>query len=175
MNDRGVRIERVRLLPDAGKPLEAGALYICAEPPEGIAQDVGCAFAFAQKEYGEQIHLINPERMLAHAVEAMPNEHPSTQTSIAGDAVAVSDQTSRLVIAANDRVEHEESDDLAIHTLLELHPLCEKRRAEGNPLEIACMLYFEKTVEPAKYAGADEAVLVGRLLADKISGLIEHA
>ena len=48
MNDRGVRIERVRLLPDAGKPLEAGALYICAEPPEGIAQDVGCAFAFAQ-------------------------------------------------------------------------------------------------------------------------------
>ena len=132
------------------------------------------AFAFAQKEAGELIHLFNPERMLAHAVETMSDERPSTQTSIAGDGVEVSDQTSRLLIAANDRVGHEESDDLAIHTLLELYPLCEKRRAEGNSLEIVCMLYFEKNVEPAKRAGANEAVLVGRLLADKVSGLLEH-
>ena len=44
---------------------------------------------------------------------------------------------------------------------------------EGD-LEITCVLYFEKNVEPAKRAGADEAVLVGRLLAGRISDLIEH-
>ena len=133
------------------------------------------AFAFLQGETSEPVHLINPERMLARAVETMSNERPSTQTAVAGDEIEVPDQTSRLLIAANDRVEHEESDNLTIHTLLDLQPLCEKRRTEGSPLEIVCMLYFEKNVEPAKHAGADEAVLVGRLLADKISGLIDHA
>ena len=132
-------------------------------------------FAFSQREGGELVHLINPDRMLARAVEAMSGENPSTQTCIAGEKVEVPDQAGRLLIAADDRVGHEESDDLAIRTLLELYPLCEKRRAEGNPLEIVCMLYFEKNVEPAERAGADKAVLVGRLLADKISGLIEHA
>ena len=144
------------------------------EVPLLVVCEEESAFAFAQKEAGELIHLLNPERMLAHAVETMSDERPSTQTAIAGDEVEVSDQTSRLLIAANDRVGHEESDDLAIHTLLELYPLCEKRRAEGNSLEIVCMLYFEKNVEPAKRAGANEAVLVGRLLADKVSGLLEH-
>jgi len=113
--------------------------------------------------------------MLTRVVEAMSDEHPSTQIVVAGDKAEVPDQTSRLLVAANDSVEHEESDDLAIHTLLELRPLCEKRCAEGNPLEIACMLYFEKNVDSAKHAGADETVLVGRLLADKISDLLEHA
>ena len=145
------------------------------EVPLVVVCEKESAFAFAQKEAGEQIHLINPESMLAHAVETMSDERPSTQTAIAGDEVEVSGQTSRLLIAANDHVGHEESDDLAIHTLLGLYPLCEKRRMEGNPLEIVCMLYFEKNVEPAKRAGADEAVLVGRLLADKVSGLLGHA
>ncbi|MBQ9003663.1 MAG: hypothetical protein IJ087_17605 [Eggerthellaceae bacterium] len=85
------------------------------------------------------------------------------------------DQVNRLLIAANDRVEREASDDLAIGSLLDLRPLCEKRRAQGNPLEIVCMLHFEKNVEPATRAGADETVLVGHLLAEKISSLIEHA
>jgi hypothetical protein len=112
--------------------------------------------------------------MLERAVEAMRNERPSTQSLVAGDRVEVADQTNRLLIAANDRMEREASDDLVIRSLLELHPLCERRRAEGNPLEITCVLYFEKNVEPAKRAGADEAVLVGRLLAGRISDLIEH-
>ena len=145
------------------------------EVPLFVVCEEESAFAFAQKEFGDLVNLINPERMLSGAVEAMSGERPSTQTAVAGDAVEVSDQTSRLLIAANDRVDHEESDDLVIHTLLDLQPLCEKRRAEGNPLEIACMLYFEKNVEPAKRMGANEAVIVGRLLADKISGLFKHA
>jgi len=145
------------------------------EVPLFVVCEEESAFAFTQKEVGELVHLINPDRMLANAVEAMSDEHPATQTCVAGDEVEVPDQTSRLLIAANDRVGREESDDLAIRTLLELHPLCERRRAEGNPLEIVCMLHFEKNVEPAKRAGAGEAVLVGRLLADKISGLIERA
>ena len=133
------------------------------------------AFTVLPSEVGELIHLINPNRMLARAVETMRDERPSTQTSVVGDKAEVSDQTSRLLIAANDSMEHEESDNLVIRSLLELHPLCEKRRAENNPLEIVCMLYFEKNVEPAKRAGADETVIVGRLLADKIGSLIEHA
>ena len=72
-------------------------------------------------------------------------------------------------------LKHKESDDLVISALLELHPLCERRRAGGNPLEIACMLHFDKNVEPAERAGANETVLVGRLLADKIGGLIKRA
>ena len=80
-----------------------------------------------------------------------------------------------MLIAANDRVEHDESDNLVIRSLIELSPLCEKRREEGNPLEIVCMLYFEKNVEPVKRAGVNETVLVGRLLADRISNLIEQA
>ena len=48
-------------------------------------------------------------------------------------------------------------------------------RAEGNPLEIACMLHFEKNVEPAKCLGVDEIVLVGRILADRIGIHIERA
>lgn len=158
-------------------------VLVCADVLQKLGRDVPlfvackqeCAFAFSQGEIEERIHLINPERMLARAVETMSNEQPSTHTAVAGDEVEVPDQTSRLLIAANDSVGHEESDNLAIHTLLDLQPLCEKRRAEGNPLEIVCMLYFEKNVEPAKRAGADEAVLVGRLLADKISSLIDHA
>ncbi len=132
-------------------------------------------FASLQSELGEPIYLINPDHLLASAVETMRGEHPSTQICVAGQSVAVSDQASRLLIAANDCVEHEESDDLVIRTLLELYSLCERRRALGNPLEIDCMLYYEKNVEPAKRAGVTEAVLVGQLLADKISGLIEHA
>ena len=133
------------------------------------------AFALLHKEVGEGVHFISPDRMFAQTVEAMQSEHPSTQAFIAGNAVEVSDQTSRLLIAADTEVEREESDDLVIHSLLELRPLCEKRRAEGNPLEIVCMLSLEKNVEPAKRAGADEVVLVGNLLADKITSLIEHA
>lgn len=132
-------------------------------------------FAPLQKELGELIYLISPDRMLASAVEMMQGGHPSTQISVAGQTVEVSDRTSRLLIAANDCVEREVSDDLVIRTLLELHPLCKRRRAKGNPLEIDCMLYYEKNVEPAKRAGVTEAVLVGHLLADKISSLIEHA
>ena len=133
------------------------------------------AFALLPKEVAEQIDLISPDRMFDRAVEAMQEEHPSMQAFVAGDEFEMSNKTSRLLIAANDCVEREESDDLAIRSLLELHPLCEKRRTEGNPLEIVCMLYYEKNVEPAKRAGADKAVLVGRLLADKISSLIERA
>lgn len=133
------------------------------------------AFAPLQKEIGEMIHLISPDLMFASAVETMQAEHPSMQIAIAGNEVEVSDQASRLLIAANDDVECEESDDLAIHSMLELRPLHEKRRAEGNPLEIVCLLYFEKNVEPAKRAGVDEAILIGRLLVDRISSLIEHA
>lgn len=133
------------------------------------------SFALLQGELDEHIHLISPDRMFANAVDAMSGERPSTQTCIAGDAVSVSDDTSRLLIAANNRLERERSDDLAIHSLLELRPLYEKRQAGQNPLEIVCMLYFEKNVDPAKRAGADETVLVGRLLADKIGNLIERA
>lgn len=87
----------------------------------------------------------------------------------------VSDDISRLLITDNDRVGHHESDDLVIRTLIGLHPLCEQRRAEGNPLEIACMLHFDKNVEPAKCLGVDEIVLVGRILADRIGIHIERA
>lgn len=133
------------------------------------------SFALLPKETRELIHLIDPTRMLASAVETMRGEHPATQTLVAGDTVEVPDQTSRLLIAANDCAERKESDDLVIRSLLELYPLCQKRRAEGNPLEITCMLHFEKNVEPAKRAGADGVVLVGQLLADEISRLIKHA
>ena len=133
------------------------------------------AFALLQREVSELIYLLKPDRMLERAVETMQRERPATQSVVAGDNVEVSDDSSRLLIAANDRVKHKESDDLVISTLLELHPLCERRRAEGNPLEIACMLHFDKNVEPAERAGANETVLVGRLLADKIGGLIKHA
>lgn len=144
------------------------------ETPLFVACEREEAFVSLQREADEPIYLINPDRMLERAVEAMQNERPSTQAFVAGGKVEVADPTSRLLIAANDRVEREESDDLVIRSLLELHPLCERRRAEGNPLEITCVLYFEKNVEPAKRAGADEAVLVGRLLAGRISDLIEH-
>ena len=158
-------------------------VLVCTELLEKLRREIPLfvicenedAFALLQREVGELVYLINPDRMLARAVETMRDEHPSTQSIVAGDKVEVSDQTSRLLIAANDSVEREESDNLVIRTLLELHPLCEKRRAEGNPLEIVCMLYFEKNVEPAKRAGVDEAVLVGRLLADKVGGLVERA
>lgn len=52
-------------------------------------------------------------------------------------------------------------------------PAREAPRA-GQPLEIVCMLFFDKNVEPAERAGASETVLVGRLLADKIGDLIER-
>ena len=133
------------------------------------------AFAPLREETSGLIYLISPDRMLERAVETIQNEHPATQTVIAGEAIEVSDQASRLLIAADDRVERERSNDLAVHSLLDLRPLCERRRAQGNPLEITCMLHLEKNVEPAKRAGAGETVLVGRLLADKISSLIEHA
>ena len=157
-------------------------VLVCATLLKKLGRDVPLfvicededAFALLQWEAGELVYLINPDRMLVRAVETMQGEGPSTQSSIAGDKVEVSDQTSRLLIAANDCVEHEESDNLVIRTLLELYPLCEKRRAEGNPLEIVCMLYFEKNVEPAKRAGVDKAVLVGRLLADRIGGLVDQ-
>ena len=124
---------------------------------------------------GVQMHFIDPDRMLTEAVETLYAEHPSTQIVIAGDKIEVSDQTSHVLIAANDNVEREESDDLVIRSLLDLSPVCEKRRKEGRPLEITSMLYFEKNVEPAERAGADEAILVGHLLADAIGGLMEQA
>ena len=133
------------------------------------------SFALLQKEDSERIYLISPDRMLEIAVETIQRDYPSTQIAIAGDKVEVSDQTRLLLIKNNDRVERKASDDLVIHSLLELHPLCEKRREKGNPLEIFCMLYYEKNVEPAKRAGVDMAVLVGRLLADEISELVEQA
>ena len=132
-------------------------------------------FTLLQWESGELIYLISPDRMFARTLETMQNEHPSMQTFIAGDTIEVSDQASRVLIAANDSVEREESDSLVIRSLLELYPLREKRRKEGNPLEIICMLCYEKNIEPAKRAGVDETILIGHLLADKISGLIERA
>lgn len=132
-------------------------------------------FTLLRGEDDEQIHLISPESVLNHALETMSDELPATQTYVAGDKIEVSDQTRHVLIAANDSVEREESDDSVIRALLELRSLCDRRRTEGNPLVIACMLYFDKNVEPAKRAGADQTVLVGHLLADKISGLIEQA
>ena len=132
------------------------------------------AFTLLQGEDDEQIHLISPDSVLRHTVETMQDKLSATQVYIAGDKIEVPNQTRRLLIAANDRVEREESDDFVIHSLLELRSLCDRRQAEGNPLEIACMLYFDKNVEPAKRAGADETVIVGHLLADKISELIER-
>lgn len=133
------------------------------------------AFDLLPKEISERIHLVSPDLMFVRAVETILDERSATQAVVAGDEVEVSDQTERLLITANEFVDREESDDLAIHTLLKLHPLCEKRRAEGKPLEIICMLIFEKSVDPAKVAGAHETILVGRLLADRISSLIERA
>lgn len=134
------------------------------------------AFDLLPKETVDKIHLISPDRTLARAVETIRDEHPATQSVVAtGSALEVSDQTTRLLIAANDSVEPEESDNLVILSLLKLQPVCEKRRAEGKPLKIVCMLHLEKNVDPAKVAGASETILVGRLLADKISGLIERA
>jgi len=133
------------------------------------------SFDLLQKEIGERIHLVSPDRTLADAVDAIQGERPATQAVVAGNDVEVSDQTMRLLIAANDLVEREASDDMAIDTLLKLHSLCERRSAEGKPLEIVCMLYYEKNVDPAKVAGAQKTILVGRLLADKISRLIEQA
>ena len=133
------------------------------------------SFALLQKEDSERIYLISPDRMLEIAVETIQRDYPSTQIAIAGDKVEVSDQTRLLLIKNNDRVERKASDDLVVHSLLELHPLCEKRREESNPLETFCMLYYEKNVEPAKRAGVDMTVLVGRLLADEISELVEQA
>ena len=139
-----------------------------------ICEDEG-SFGLLQKEIGERIHLVTSDRTLANAVEEIRNEQPATQVAVAGDDVEVLEQTSRLLIAANDDVEPEVSDDLAIRTLLKLHSLCARRSAEGKPLEIVCMLHLEKNVDPAKVAGASETTLVGRLLADRISGLIEQA
>lgn len=158
-------------------------VLVCSALLQRIGRDVPLfvvcdheeSFALLHNEVVERVFLCSPDRMLERAVKTMENERPSTQTFVAGDKVEVADDSSRLLIAANDRVEHEESDNLVIGTLLNLHPLCERRRAEGNPLEIVCMLYFDKNVEPAERAGADETVLVGRLLADKIGGLIKHA
>ncbi|MBR3226200.1 MAG: hypothetical protein IKF78_12840 [Atopobiaceae bacterium] len=133
------------------------------------------SFVLLQMEADIVVYLFSPNRMLARAVETMRDERPSIQTFVAGDKVEVADQTSCLLIEANDRVGQEESDDLAIRSLLDLYPLCIERREEGKPLEVVCMLYFEKNVEPAKSAGASETVLVGRLLVDKIGGYIERA
>lgn len=132
-------------------------------------------FSLLRREAGGLLYLFCPDRVLDRAVEGMQEKCPALLTCVAGDAVEVSDDISRLLITDNDRVGHHESDDLVIRTLIGLHPLCEQRRAEGNPLEIACMLYFDKNVEPAKCLGVDETVLVGRLLADRIGIHIERA
>ncbi len=131
-------------------------------------------FDLLPKDVSELIDIISPDTMLARSVEALQYAYPSTQTISAGDAVEFSDQTGCLLITANDHVEREESDNLVVRSLLELRSLCEKRRAEGNPLEIVCMLYFDKNVDSAVHAGADKTVLVGDLLAGQISNLIEH-
>lgn len=130
------------------------------------------AFTLLPEEDNGHVHLISPDNVLKRAVETMGDRLPATQTYVAGERIEVSDQTRHLLVAANDHVEREESDDLVIRSLLELHSLREERRAEGRPLEVSCMLYFDKNVDPAKRAGADETVLVGHLLAEKISGLI---
>ena len=142
-------------------------VYVVCENKEELSRALG--------EDDGLIRPINPENLLMGALKQMQEVHPATQTMVAGGAVNVSDQTNRLLIAANEDVSREESDNLVIRSLLELRPLCERRRAEGKPLEIGCMLFFERNVDPARRAGADETVLVGHLLAEGVSLLVSEA
>ena len=132
-------------------------------------------FGLVQVESDVPIYLINPVRMLANVVDVMQREHPSTPTVLAGESIEVPDEATHLIITANHDVEREESDNLVLRTLLGLHSLRQKRREEGNPLTITCMLYFDRNVDPIKRAGADETILVGRLLTERVGRLVKLA